>query len=527
MIRLRANEFERSQASVTFNPKKLLNTYHIILFLIIILALFIRLYNLDHIPKGLFSDEAATGYDAYSILKTGRDAHGKFLPLAINRFDLAIDTAVMYTYLSVIPIYLFGLSTLSVRLVAAIVGSLTIVSTYLLAKELFNKKIALISALLVSVSPHHLIFSRWAHEGILVPFFVTLGVFFALKALKNPLFSIASSIMLGLSLYTYPIMKVFVPFIILGIFAFYRKEIFRLLKSKNRQIVKLLIISIIFFLLLAAFPYYNDLSIGGNKRFSSISIFNTSNAVGQFFSNMLDHLSPNFLFFQGDVNLRHNMPGFGQILPVLLPFILLGLGFAAYNRERNILLLIFLFVTSLIPASLTRQNIPHALRTISMIPFLEIIAAYGIFMIYNHFGKKWNYITIAATVILGLSIAANIGFFLYSYFIRYPAISEYWFQYGLKDAVEYAETHAGNYDRVILSRGIDYVFPLFFTRRNPSEFQRTGRIGKYFVCREDIEDCSRMKGRNLFIVLPHELPDKKIKETIFYSSGDAALEIVE
>jgi len=123
----------------------------IILILILILALFLRIYKLDEIPNGLFADEAATGYDAYSILKTGNDLHGNFLPLLMNHHNID-KVESMYTYSTVPFVSIFDLSIFSVRILAAIIGTLTILTTYLFTKELFNKKIGLISALLLAIA---------------------------------------------------------------------------------------------------------------------------------------------------------------------------------------------------------------------------------------------------------------------------------------------------------------------------------------------------------------------------------------
>ena len=53
------------------------------LFLIVILfiAFFLRLWKIGEVPVSLFGDELDVGYHAYSILKTGKDYSGNFMPL--------------------------------------------------------------------------------------------------------------------------------------------------------------------------------------------------------------------------------------------------------------------------------------------------------------------------------------------------------------------------------------------------------------------------------------------------------------
>ena len=47
----------------------------IILFLILILGVFLRFWKLGQTPKGFYLDEAALGYNAYSIMETGKDEY--------------------------------------------------------------------------------------------------------------------------------------------------------------------------------------------------------------------------------------------------------------------------------------------------------------------------------------------------------------------------------------------------------------------------------------------------------------------
>ncbi|MBM3208997.1 4-amino-4-deoxy-L-arabinose transferase, partial [Candidatus Shapirobacteria bacterium] len=52
-----------------------------LLIIIVSLAFILRVYKLGEYPVGITWDEPALGYNAYSILKTGRDEYGKLLPI--------------------------------------------------------------------------------------------------------------------------------------------------------------------------------------------------------------------------------------------------------------------------------------------------------------------------------------------------------------------------------------------------------------------------------------------------------------
>ena len=80
----------------------------ILIFLVVLVGIFLRFYKLDNIPSGIDSDEASQGYDAYSILKTGKDRYGETLPIFLRSFGNY--QSPLYTYLTIIPISLFDLS---------------------------------------------------------------------------------------------------------------------------------------------------------------------------------------------------------------------------------------------------------------------------------------------------------------------------------------------------------------------------------------------------------------------------------
>src|SRR3989344_3561506 len=149
--------------------------------LIFILAFALRFFQLGTNPPGLYWDEVSLGYNAYSILQTGKDEHNRFLPL--DTFKAFGDYKPPgYIYAAVPTIALFGLSEFATRLPSALFGSLTVLLTYFLAKRIFeDEAIALLSAFFLAISPWHLQFSRGAFEANLGLFFSTLGIYLFLK----------------------------------------------------------------------------------------------------------------------------------------------------------------------------------------------------------------------------------------------------------------------------------------------------------------------------------------------------------
>lgn len=186
-----------------------------LLLLILGIAAFLRFYQLGTNPPSINWDEAAAGYNAYSILKSGHDEYGSFMPLSFRSFD--DYKPPLYTYLVVPSIALFGLNDFAVRFPSAFLGILAILFTYLMVKEIFkNKNIALISALFLAISPWHLQFSRVAFETNSAIFWSVLGTWAFLKAVSSQkksltLFMSLSAFAFGANLFMYHNARVFVP----------------------------------------------------------------------------------------------------------------------------------------------------------------------------------------------------------------------------------------------------------------------------------------------------------------------------
>ena len=104
--------------------------------IIIILGAFLRLFVLDKVPPSLNWDEVSHGYNAYSIITTGKDEWGARFPLTAFRAfgDYKLP---LYIYLTA-PLTIFGLSEWTVRLVSAISGIGAVIFIFFVVQKLFN-----------------------------------------------------------------------------------------------------------------------------------------------------------------------------------------------------------------------------------------------------------------------------------------------------------------------------------------------------------------------------------------------------
>ncbi len=362
----------------------------IFLLLILSLAVFFRFWQIGSIPPGLYPDEAINGNDARQTLENGQ--FNVFYPENNGREGVFI-------WLISLSFYLFGSAIWSLRLVSAVFGVLTVLGLYLLAQELFNKKIALASSFFLAVSFWHTNFSRISFRAILVPFLLCFSFYFLWRAFHRNTLSdyIWSGLFFGLGFYTYIAFRMAV--LILGLVLLMR-IIDYWLKNKYRQIswpwayfkgswwkvdVFLLTIFIVALPIGLHFLNYPQDFLG---RAGGVSVFSQENPYKEIFLSTVKTLG--MFNLVGDQNWRHNLAGQPMLSwPIGLLFII-GLVLVIKNlfKDRDTsVFLIGWFLIMLLPSILTCEGLPHALRTIGVIPVVYILAALGLALVFRWVSK--------------------------------------------------------------------------------------------------------------------------------------------
>lgn len=498
----------------------------ILLFLILSLASAVRIYDLDSNPPGFFADEAAIGFNAYSILKTGRDEYGVKFPLFFQSFgDYRLPLPI---YLEVPSIFLFGLSHFSVRFTAAIFGILTVLLLFLLVKEVFGENEGLLASFLLAISPWHIHFSRTAWECIYFPFFLLLGFYFFVRAVKRKIPLWPSFLVFALTLYTYYPAWLVTPLFSLGLLAFYRHN----LRARRKEVLVALMV-----FLAMSLPLLNGFRDGRLlTRWQHVSIFSEQKlSLRQMIFSVLGtyvaHFSRDFLFQKGDIDFpghfitRHSVRGMGQLYLFEAPLLILGV-FLFLKKltpaKSSILWLLLLYPLG---SSLANSG-PTANRSIvGIIPFVLISGLSLSFLIQNL--KVWfvnkklaQRFVLAATAVL---ISFSFLIYLERYFREYPLYSaDYWgWQFGPRDVMKYFKTQTANYDDLILSG--EFNAPTISLKfYDPKGLCSNCRIG-------DLNLLDSFK-HQLFALKPHETPEDlpvNVKRLVFYPEGSVAFEIFE
>jgi 4-amino-4-deoxy-L-arabinose transferase-like glycosyltransferase len=547
---------------------------YLFLILIIILAAFLRLYNISSYPAGLNADEAALGYNAYSLLLTGKDEHGHIIPVNLESFG--DFKPALYSYLLVPVVKYLGLNEFAVRLPSALFGIFSVFLIYLLTEEIFKRPVlSHISALLLAISPWHLHFSRGAWEVNVSTAMILAGTVFYLKWLRNSSFLNFTFFILSFifSLYTYQSARVIAPLLGLALVISFYKTFF----NRIRQLLMAVPIVIIFiFPLLLSF-----LNSDAASRLSGVGILADVGPLNyvkelrgqytsktlilgkilhnrpviytvQFVKNYLSHFEGDFLFINGDVIQRNRIPETGLLY--FSDFIFLILGFVWLVRNYKLfkfsrVVFIWLLIAP-VAAALTFQ-VPHALRAQNMVIPLTVITACGIYFLLTPLLNQERGIKGVSSKIVGMFICLllvtayvwQFSRYLHEYYIHYPQTYPAAWEYGFKELVAYVQANQQKHSEILVTDKYDqpYILFLFYLKYPPQEFQGHHQLtvrdqynfstvknfSKYFFTDTNWDKVRDMHG-TLIVAAPEDIPPVgvNIVKTVYFPDGSPAFKLV-
>lgn len=540
------------------------NKLHVFLLVVVFaLAFFLRFYRLGEVPAGLYQDETAIGYNAYSLIKTGRDEYGKKLPLYFKSFgDYKLP---VYIYATVPSVKLFGLTPFAVRFPSALFGFLTVVAFYFFLKEIAkDERVSLVTSFLLAINPWHLHYSRATFEVSISLFLFVLGSLFLHRYFNR---SQRGSFLLGtvcfiLALYSYNLTRLLAPFLFIICVYFFRKNN-KQLKQKESVLVYLL-----GFLLLT--PFFKTLfgggglgSASGTLIFSSAAItapllelrsylagipqffvkifFNTTLlTLWQYVQNIASYVSVNFLFLTGSTHGNHGIGNVGQLYLFELPLVVIGIFESLQKTNRKSFFLVWAAGVILV-ASLTREA-PHATRSFFLLVPLELFSAIGLLKILDvikHFKKSFTRRLLFIS--LGVLVVFNLVYYFTSYYVRFPVLYAKSWRLEDKELSLFIQQNQNKYDTIVFDESAGFIYSsfLFYTAYPPSEFQKTVKrapddsegfskvlsFGKYEFRQIDPAKDYKKK-RTLFITSENKRPrDIPISRAFYYPVRPVVLSV--
>ncbi len=466
---------------------------YFILIIALALGFYLRFHNVANMPNGLTWDEAALGYNAYSILKTGRDEFGKFLPIIFKSFG--DYKPGLYVYLAVPSVAVFGLNEFSVRFPSVLFGVLAILGVYLLVKELLEKEresnlIASFCAFALAISPWHVMFSRAAWEVNVFSTLLLFGLYFLLRFIKGSSTILPAILFAIAALLCYQAAKLLTPLVYLIVILFYWSDFWsKLFKTVRTKTGSLSLGAAIIFLIWFSIGFI--FGPAGN-RLTSLSIFGYRPGISQETKNIdsnnpvtlnlyhnqtllstqlvvsryLYHFSPEVLFYEGSVTTeRGHIPESGVLNPLEIIWIVGGLIYIAKNIEnKNIKLLLAILLVAPIPASLTLAEF-STVRSLFMAIPLSILSGFGIYYFFKL--SKLLFVILAGIYFVAFLYIFDL------YFVNAPLKIAKEFNYGYKQAMAFYNKYPGK--RLIMSDvlGQPYIYYLFYTKYDPATYQKT------------------------------------------------------
>lgn len=393
--------------------------------MVLAFAMLLYFFKLDKVPAGFYVDEASPAYNAYSLLQTGKDEYGKSFPILFRSLGLYLTPA--YTYLSILPIKLFGLSIFSARFVAVVSGLLSAIVVFVFVKCLHFVKhtyTALVTTLFFVITPWIFFYSRIGYEISLSYLFISLTALLLWQALKNPKYLVGALIVGSLSTYSGFMPRYLIPLFFLAYVIVFKSQI---LLPKNKKYVLLglagaLVIQIPHLLIFntPAFLLKSDLIGTGQitsqaSKLSFIFIYPLNYVfafVREFLANYIGYFSLKSLFFLPDPDLQRSIPDLAVFYSWMLPLFLYGV-FSLFKAEdgnfkKFVLLMILVFP---IPASFTKDPFATHRAIALLLPFM-LIMALAVDKLLSKFAIK-------ALATIGLIVGGSLILLWRSYFVLY------------------------------------------------------------------------------------------------------------
>lgn len=496
--------------------------------LILALAAGLRFYKLGDYPAGFFCDEASIGYNAFTILHTGRDEHGVKFPLYFAAFGEYKNP--VYIYCTVPFVALFGLDEFSTRFPAALFGLLTVLFAFLLFREMFSTREGVLAALMLAICNWHIHFSRIAFELISLPCLFTAGLYLLYRGtVRKTVCLFPAAFVLGLSLYTYGTGKIFIPLFLVGYLILFARYFWR------KKLATLLAVCVFAGTVCPLVWYSIKYPQRARARFDQISVFSLhksrQDTMHMIVENYKRHFSYKFLFGNGDPIQRHAVPGFGELYRADIPLYILGILVLVFTRRREGFMLLWWLALFPVAAAIT-QEIPSATRSIIALPAITGVAAVGLAWVFrNMLGSRRVILVIAgiaAVTVYVYEMAREFADYHNSYFFRYPAYSAegiYGFQYGYRDMIGYMYSQRDNYDRLIVTSenaNRPDIFVNFYTAGFSARRPGKNAINKFEIFRAEEYSRYNMRQKILYGLNPKEFAyftDYDVKREIAAPGG--------
>lgn len=414
---------------------------------LVILILFVHIWRLDDIPRGLYVDETSIGLNAASIATTFRDEHGKFLPIYFEAFGEYKNP--LYIYTASLLFLIFGINDFALRMTSFLFFLIFFIGFIVLTKQLFphNKHILGYSLLAAGFLPWIFTLSRISFEVISQPAVMVWAVYFYVRTYADleaskyqNLSAIIAGALIGVSVYTYSTSRVLsFAFLLSILLIYYQRRYWR----SHAWVILSAGVSLIPYVL---FSLSNPGAL--THRFSLLTyIYNAQlsllDKASIFLTNYFSYLDLDFLLINGDLNLRHHSGMNGEIYFAVIILFIIGIWSLTsrfgntLSDKRIALFLLFNLISAPVAAALTEPN--HSLRSVMVGIYILVISLYGFTTLQKIRFNHLRYFAIGTILVL---LIVQSSLYLHNYFNSYveqsiTAFESYDFKHDLLAAEAY------------------------------------------------------------------------------------------
>lgn len=501
---------------------------------ILLIATFLRFFQLAQVPAGMTWDEAAIGYNGYAVIKTRHDEWLERLPVSFRSFGdykapLAIYLVGIFTVLLDLKLWIIRLP-FALAGVIAVVGMIKLTAQVLEVTRVKTKLspdlLSLIAGLMLAVSPWHLHFCRAGFESGLALTLVIWAFYYLTSYLKKAhvvslqeqfKHLLPAVLLFTASFYTYHSVKIAVPLLVLFFYWLFKKRVVH-------QFLGLIIAALTGFLL--AIPLIKDSLTGDGLARAGTLLFTKANSFSDFVIQVVYrlgvHLSPHFLVGGWTDTLRHGAGRWGVLLPVTFLFFVIGLVLLVRNIlvEKTLIIsmpgrlsfwlkIAFIWlIIGLLPAILGEEY-PQANRALLALPGFFWLALAGLDWVVQTFTID-KLTTKKIIFSFALLYFINVGLYLRYYYQVFPQHGADAFNEGYIEAMQIAyeyERGVNNkpeVDQIIVSNqyGQAYIYALWVRKTNPIWYQGGSLIKYLFV--DDVTTTDLNRENTLLIATKYD-----------------------
>ncbi|HYG14954.1 MAG TPA: glycosyltransferase family 39 protein [Bacteroidia bacterium] len=450
---------------------QLLRTEKILFACLFLVAAFVRFYAPLQYPLAINQDELSNIYDAWSIAETGKDRWETPNPFILRALGDGDNRPASMAWLIAFVFKFTGYSIPIGRMVNAVPGLLSIIFTFFFLKNSYNKTIAFAGMAVLVFSPWHILFSRIALEGVILPYlFLVLILYLWQKARTHNYaklkYLIILGFLIGFSANIYQATKLSAPIIafILGID----------ILTRTKKIKPVLIVAA--FCLVGALPQLYSAVKFSDAFFARASTetlpLSQFSSYGKILMNLLSNFMPGYLFFSPQV---HNNISLYRMYPAELVFFYTGVILLLINYKKDgfkfLLYLLFLAgIAMIIPSALTYSN-PNAIRASGFFIFVVCGTAFGFDFITGFIkDNKWMVTAYAG----GLILLASSFLYTFSGYASSVKLRDVNQQHYLVELYTDLEPYKEKYHRFYIENttGESHLYLLAYFKVHPEEFRK-------------------------------------------------------